>query len=177
MSKIEVALFLFAPFLQIIYVLWSSWLTFNCPTTHLVQEVSVWLFLDLGFNFHLEFRQCKFINLPWYFFLNKLNLTCYRFVRAHQTRRSGRHFRPISAEIALPRLQSEIKVALFLFASRSFLANNLRFMVKLIFSETALPKWTEIWWEAPIGYGRFCIKFPQSRMKGERHRLSSVLSL
>jgi hypothetical protein len=27
---------------------------------------------------------------------------------------------------------------------------------------------------APIGYGRFCIKFPQSRMKGERHRLSSV---
>jgi len=30
-----------------------------------------------------------------------------------------------------------------------------------------LPKRTEIWWEAPIGYGRFCIKFPQSRMKGE----------
>ena len=25
--------------------------------------------------------------------------------------------------------------------------------------------------------GRFCIKFPQSRMKGERHMLSSVLSL
>jgi hypothetical protein len=23
-------------------------------------------------------------------------------------------------------------------------------------------------------YGRFCIKFPQSRMKGERHRLSSL---
>jgi hypothetical protein len=23
-------------------------------------------------------------------------------------------------------------------------------------------------------YGRFCIKFPQSRMKGERHRLSSI---
>jgi len=39
----------------------------------LVQEASVWLFLDLGFNFHLEFRQCKFTNLPWYFFLNKLN--------------------------------------------------------------------------------------------------------
>jgi hypothetical protein len=37
--------------------------------------------------------------------------------------------------------------------------------------ETALPKRTEIWWEAPIGYGSFCIKFPQSRMKGERHRL------
>jgi len=38
---------------------------------------------------------------------------------------------PISVEIALPRLQSKIKVALFLFASCSFLANNLRFMVKL----------------------------------------------
>ena len=34
--------------------------------------------------------------------------------------------------IALPQLQSEIKVTLFLFASHSFLANNLRFMVKLI---------------------------------------------
>ena len=52
--------------------------------------------------------------------------------RAHQTRRSGRNSRPISAEVALPRLQSEIKVALFLFASHFFLANNLRFMVKLI---------------------------------------------
>ena len=51
---------------------------------------------------------------------------------AHQTRWSGRNCHPISAEIALPRLQSEIKVALFLFASISFLANNLRFMVKLI---------------------------------------------
>jgi hypothetical protein len=40
--------------------------------------------------------------------------------------------RPISAEVTLFRLQSEIKVALFLFASHSFLANNLRFMVKLI---------------------------------------------
>jgi hypothetical protein len=37
-----------------------------------------------------------------------------------------------SAEIVLPRLQSIIKVALFLFISRLFLANNLRFMVKLI---------------------------------------------
>ena len=52
--------------------------------------------------------------------------------RAHQIRRSGRNVRPISAEVALPRLQSEIKVALFLFASHSFLANNLRFMVKPI---------------------------------------------
>ena len=52
--------------------------------------------------------------------------------RAHQTRRSGRNSRPISADVALPRLQSEIKVALFLFASYSFLANNLRFMVKQI---------------------------------------------
>jgi hypothetical protein len=40
--------------------------------------------------------------------------------------------RPISAEVTLFRLQSEIKVALFFFASHSFLANNLRFMVKLI---------------------------------------------
>jgi len=31
----------------------------------------------------------------------------------------------MSAEIAIPRLQSEIKVALFLFASSSFLANNM----------------------------------------------------
>jgi len=30
-------------------------------------------------------------------------------IRAHQTRRSGRNSRPISAEIALPRLQSKIK--------------------------------------------------------------------
>ena len=52
--------------------------------------------------------------------------------RAHQTWQNGRNSRPISAEVALPRLQSEIKVALFLFASHSFLANNLRFMVKLI---------------------------------------------
>jgi hypothetical protein len=29
---------------------------------------------------------------------------------------------------------------------------------------------------SPTGYGRFCITFPQSRMKGERYRLSSVLS-
>jgi hypothetical protein len=47
------------------------------------------------------------------------------------------------------------------------------YQVSVLFSETALPKRTEIWWEAPIGYGSFCIKFPQSRMKGERHRLSS----
>jgi hypothetical protein len=35
-------------------------------------------------------------------------------------------------EVALPQLKSEIEVALFLFASRSFLANNFRVMVKLI---------------------------------------------
>jgi hypothetical protein len=52
--------------------------------------------------------------------------------RAHQTRRSGHNSHPISAKVVLPGLQSEIKVALFLFASRSFLANNLCFMVKLI---------------------------------------------
>jgi len=36
------------------------------------------------------------------------------------------------AEIALPGLQSEIKVTVFPFASRSFHANNLHYMVKLI---------------------------------------------
>jgi len=46
--------------------------------------------------------------------------------------RSGRNCRPVSAEVALPRLQSEIKYALLLFASSSFLTNNLCFMVKLI---------------------------------------------
>jgi hypothetical protein len=56
-------------------------------------------------------------------------------LRAHQTRRSSRH---ISAEIAIPRLQSEIIVALFLFASRSFLANNLRFKVKAIDKEIVI---------------------------------------
>ena len=49
--------------------------------------------------------------------------------RAHQT---GRSSRPISAEIALPDSQSEIIVALFPFASRSSLANNLHFKVKVI---------------------------------------------
>jgi hypothetical protein len=52
--------------------------------------------------------------------------------RAHQTRQSGRYFSPISVEVALPRPQSKIKVAMFHFASRSFLANNLRFMINLI---------------------------------------------
>jgi hypothetical protein len=33
-----------------------------------------------------------------------------------------------------------------------------------------LAKWAELWWEAPIE-GYVWIKFPQSRMKGERHRL------
>jgi hypothetical protein len=37
--------------------------------------------------------------------------------RAHQTRRSGQNSHPISTEIALPRLQSEIQVAWFLFES------------------------------------------------------------
>jgi hypothetical protein len=52
--------------------------------------------------------------------------------RVHQTRQSGRNSSPISAEVTLPRPQSKIKVAMFLFVSRSFLANNLRFMVNLI---------------------------------------------
>ena len=51
--------------------------------------------------------------------------TCY--FRAHQTRQSRRNSRPISAEIALLLLQSEIKVALFLFASCSYIANNVFF--------------------------------------------------
>jgi Fe-S cluster assembly scaffold protein SufB len=33
-----------------------------------------------------------------------------------------------------------------------------------------LVKWAELWWEAHIE-GAVCIKFPQSWMKGERHRL------
>ena len=36
--------------------------------------------------------------------------------RAHQARRSGRNSRPISAEVALPGLQSEIKVVWIFFA-------------------------------------------------------------
>ena len=36
-----------------------------------------------------------------------------------------------------------------------------------------LAKWAELWWEAPIE-GSVCIKLPQSRMKGERHRLSGT---
>jgi hypothetical protein len=35
---------------------------------------SVCIFLDLGFNFHLEFRQYKFRSLPWFACVNKLNL-------------------------------------------------------------------------------------------------------
>jgi hypothetical protein len=57
---------------------------------------------------------------PWSPFLKLGHVDCLAFKR------------PISAEVALPRLQSKIKVALFLFASHSFLENNLRFMVKLI---------------------------------------------
>jgi hypothetical protein len=38
-----------------------------------------------------------------------------------------------------------------------------------------LAKWAELWWEAPIE-GSVCIKFPQSRMKSERHRLSGLQS-
>jgi hypothetical protein len=67
----------------------------------------------------------------WLLFLFPFHI-CAPSSRAHQTRRSRRNSRPMSAKVALPRLQSEIKVALFLFASHSFLANNLRFMVKLI---------------------------------------------
>ena len=43
----------------------------------LVEEVSVCIFFNLGFNFHLEFHQYKFRSLPWFFSnfcLNKLKL-------------------------------------------------------------------------------------------------------
>ena len=75
---------------------------------------------------YIEYGQIK----KWLLFLLPFH-SCAP-CRAHQSRRSGRNSRPISAEVALPRLQSEIKVVLFLFASHSFLANNLRFMVKPI---------------------------------------------
>jgi hypothetical protein len=48
-------------------------------------------------------------------------------------------------------------------------------LAKRFFSQTALPKRTEIWWEAPIVYGRFCIKFPQSRMKGDDKSQSQTM--
>ena len=63
---------------------------------------------------------------------NKTDCHIIAEIRAHQTRWSGRYSRPMSAEIALSWLQSEINVASFLFASRFFLANNLCFMVNLI---------------------------------------------
>jgi hypothetical protein len=85
----------------------------------------------------MEFRQYKFAEVlyqqikPSFSLITiVLSISFYNKsvdgVRAHQTRRSGRNSRPISAEVALPRLQSEIKVALFLFASHSFLAHNLQ---------------------------------------------------
>jgi hypothetical protein len=69
--------------------------------------------------------------------------------RAHRTRRSSC---PISTEVALPRLQSEIKVVLlFLFASHSFVLNGGRtigLMWALIFITVAVrfsPKRLEIY--------------------------------
>jgi hypothetical protein len=53
-------------------------------------------------------------------------------IGARQTWRSWQSSPLILVEVALPQLKIEIEVALFLFASRSFLANNFRFMVKLI---------------------------------------------
>ena len=75
---------------------------------------------------HVVYQSCG-LSVTW-----SISHVIYQSCKAHQTRRSGRNSRPISAEVTLPRLQSEIKVALFLFASHSFLANSLRFMVKLI---------------------------------------------
>jgi hypothetical protein len=42
------------------------------------------------------------------------------------------------AEVAFLQFQSEIKVTLFLFASRPFLSNNLRFILKLIDKATVV---------------------------------------
>ena len=55
-------------------------------------------------------------------------------VSAHQwqTRRSVRNYCPISTKVTLFRLQSENKVALFIFAGHSFLAYNHCFKVNLI---------------------------------------------
>jgi hypothetical protein len=52
----------------------------------------------------------------------------------HQTRQSGQNSHLVAAEVTLPRLQSEINVALFIFESHFFLTNinNLCFMVKFI---------------------------------------------
>ena len=91
------------------------------------------------------FKNNKTIIFPWWIEVNttswfspdtsSTNKTDCHFIaeiRAHQTRWSGWYSRPMSAEIALSWLQSEINVASFLFASRFFLANNLCFMVNLI---------------------------------------------
>ena len=55
------------------------------------------------------------------------SLTYFTFglSRTHQNRRSRRNSRSILAEVILPWPQREIKIGLFLFASHSFLANNL----------------------------------------------------
>jgi hypothetical protein len=50
----------------------------------------------------------------------------------HQTKQSGQNSCPLLAEVAFPRLLSEVKIALFLFESRYFLANNFYFLVKFI---------------------------------------------
>ena len=57
----------------------------------MVQEAPVFIFLDLGFNFQMEFHLVKFRSLPWFFCLNKLKLlyclnkTCfsYSYVFSH----------------------------------------------------------------------------------------------
>jgi hypothetical protein len=58
---------------------------------------------------YIGYNQIK----KWLLFL--LPVHSYGPCRAHQTRRSGRNYRSISSEVALPLLQREIKVALFLF--------------------------------------------------------------
>ena len=76
-------------------------------------------------------------NVFFYEFDNETELLIYRSLqikikyRSRQAKRGGRNSRPTSDEVAL-RLQSEIKVALYLFENHSFLANNFRFMIKMI---------------------------------------------
>ena len=67
---------------------------------------------SIGHDYILEGKmQVIDVNFQWESF--KYN----NAFRAQQTKWSGQNSCPISAEMALPRLQSEIKVALFLFAT------------------------------------------------------------
>ena len=84
-----------------------------------------WLVFNVTFN-QQYFRYIIGVSFnSTHFIFTKYWLSSTISNRAYQTRQSGRNSHPILAEVTLRRLQSEIKVALFLFASHSFLANNL----------------------------------------------------